>query len=48
MADGGLFVEWSEGPGGSLTGTAATSLQQVSTYMCLPTYNVMETLCEKS
>lgn len=34
MADGGQLVEWSEGPGGSLTGTAATSLYQVCTGTC--------------
>ena len=44
MADGGQLVEWSEGPGGSLTGTAATSLHQVCTCMRLPAHHVVETL----
>lgn len=30
MADGGQLVEFVEGPGGSLTGTAAATLRQVS------------------
>lgn len=29
MAEGGQLVEWGEGQGGTLTGTAATSLHQV-------------------
>ena len=32
MADGGQLVEWGEGQGGSLTGTAASSLHQVCIY----------------
>ena len=35
MAEGGQLVEWAESPGGSLTGTAAASLQQVHS-VCAP------------
>lgn len=33
MADGGQLAEWGEGPGGSLSGTAAASVQQVNTQL---------------
>ena len=47
MADGGLLVEWSEGLGGSLTGTAATSLHQVCSCMCPSTHNMMQMLLSR-
>ena len=34
MADGGQLVEWVEGPGGSIIGTAAATLQQVPLHSC--------------
>lgn len=52
MADGGQLVEVVEGPGGSLTGTAAATLRQVSPLISVlrlqKTLQCLQGLCDRN